>query len=190
MDKTAYLSPKLEVRYHPAHGEWAVFARQPLQPGELVSVWSGFIVSAARLASLPTEMQKHTLQVEEDAYLVTSVPDEPADYINHSCSPNVGLNGQIVLVAMRDIEPGEEICFDYAMSDGSPYDEFDCACGASNCRGRVTGDDWRRTELWERYAGYFSPYLQRRIEALRTQAALLDATIFDERPLGEFDEIE
>ncbi len=190
MDKTAYLSPKLEVRHHPAQGEWAVFARESLQPGELIAVWSGFIVSQAKLQTLPKEMQKHTLQVEEDAFLVTSVPDEPADYINHSCNPNAGLSGQITLVAMRDIEPGEEICFDYAMSDGSPYDEFECACGAANCRGRVTGDDWRKPELWARYQSYFSPYIQRRIEALRTQAALLDASVFDEHPLGEIDEVE
>lgn len=60
----------------------------------------------------------------------------------------------------------EEVCFDYAMSDGSPYDEFDCTCGAADCRRRVTGNDWCRPELQQRYAGYFSPYLQRRIEQL------------------------
>jgi hypothetical protein len=35
------------------------------------------------------------------------------------------------------------------------------------CRGRVTGEDWRNPELWERYAGHFSPYLERRIKALK-----------------------
>jgi hypothetical protein len=49
------------------------------------------------------------------------------------------------------------------MCDSLPYDEFDCDCGASNCRGRITGDDWKMKELQERYAAYFSPYLQRRI---------------------------
>ena len=67
MDKTAYLSHKLEVRCHPVHGEWAVFACEPLQPGELVAVWSGFIVNGAKLKMLPEEMQKHTLQVAPDA---------------------------------------------------------------------------------------------------------------------------
>jgi hypothetical protein len=81
--------------------------------------------------------------------------------------------GQIVVVAMRPIMPGEEICFDYAMTDGSPYDEFDCACGSPTCRGRVSGDDWRRPELWARYQGYFSPYLQRRIENLRRKMCVL-----------------
>ena len=64
---------------------------------------------------------------------------------------------------MRDIEAGEEVCFDYAMSDGEPYDEFDCQCGTPLCRGQVTGNDWQRPELQKRYDGYFSPYLQARI---------------------------
>ncbi len=38
-----------------------------------------------------------------------------------------------------------------------------CECGARNCRGTVTGKDWRRRELQERYRGYFSAYLARRI---------------------------
>jgi hypothetical protein len=77
------------------------------------------------------------------------------------------LNGQITLIALRDIAVGEEVCFDYATCDGSPYDEFECECGAPSCRKHITGRDWRRPELWERYCGYFSPYLQRRIERLK-----------------------
>jgi hypothetical protein len=83
------------------------------------------------------------------------------------CSVNVGLREQVVLVAMRDIAAGEEVCFDYAMTGGGPYDEFECACGAPDCRGWITGNDWKRPELWERYAGFFSPYLQRRIDRLK-----------------------
>ena len=113
--------------------------------------------------ALPVYVQQHSLQVEEDLYLVPDAVDEPADFVNHACEPNAVLSGQITLVARRDIEIDEEICFDYAMSDGGPYDEFECACGAPNCRGKITGNDWQRPELWERYAGHFSPYLQRRI---------------------------
>jgi hypothetical protein len=73
------------------------------------------------------------------------------------------MSGQIVLVAMREIAPGEEICFDYAMTDSYPYDEFACRCGSTRCRKRVTAADWRRIDLQERYRGFFSPYLQKRI---------------------------
>jgi hypothetical protein len=65
---------------------------------------------------------------------------------------------------MRDIQPGEEICFDYAMSDTVAYDEFVCGCGAPNCRRSVTGSDWQLPELQKRYAGYFAPHVQRRID--------------------------
>ena len=92
---------------------------------------------------------------------------EPVDYFNHSCSPNAGLSGQTVLVALQPIAAGEEVCFDYAMTDGSPYDEFRCTCGSPHCRGQITGNDWKIPALWEHYAGRFSPYLQKRIDRIR-----------------------
>ncbi|WP_345325886.1 SET domain-containing protein [Candidatus Villigracilis proximus] len=70
-------------------------------------------------------------------------PIGEGDYVNHSCNPNAGLSGQIGLVAMRDIEIGEEVCFDYAMSDTMPYDEFNCGCGAYMPR-TVGGNDWQK----------------------------------------------
>jgi hypothetical protein len=66
---------------------------------------------------------------------------------------------------MRDIKIGEEVCFDYAMSDTMAYDEFNCLCGASTCRGKVGGNDWQRPELQKRYAGFFAPHVQRKIDA-------------------------
>ena len=138
--------------------------REPVAKGELVVVWGGEMVQASQLDALTPAQRLLTLQVEEDLYLV-SAQDGPGDWVNHSCNPNCGLSGQIALVAMRRLEPGEEVCFDYAMSDGSPYDQFTCGCGTPECRGRISGDDWSRPELWKRYRGHFSPYLQRRIDA-------------------------
>ena len=166
-ENASYLSPKLVTKYHPEKGGCAVFAVTPIRANEVISVWGGDIMTLEQVIALPPEIRPYSVQVEEDLYLVTTGRPEGADFINHSCEPNAGLAGQITLVALRDIWPDEEICFDYAMSDGSPYDEFRCACGASTCRGRVTGNDWALPELWDRYEGYFSPYLQRRIERLR-----------------------
>lgn len=151
-------------------GGHAVFAAETIEKGELIVVWSGKLVDGATLDTLPSNVRRYSLQVEEDNFLVSLTDCEPADYVNHSCDANAGLSGQIGLVAMRRIEPGEEVTYDYAMSDGSSYDEFRCLCGAHNCRGRVSGDDWRLTDLRVRYAGYFSPYLQRRIDRDRSQA--------------------
>jgi hypothetical protein len=162
---TCYMSPKLEGTSRTNNKDRGVFARQWIRTGELLMVWGGEVITAEQLTQLDVMSQRITLQVEEDLYMVPS-HEGPADWVNHSCDPNAGMSGQIVLVAIRDIALGEEICYVYAMSDGSPYDEFECSCGASNCRRRVTGDDWRRPDLWERYAGYFSPYLQRRIDQI------------------------
>jgi hypothetical protein len=148
-------------------GGKAVFAREVIEPGELIGVWSGRIVTADQLDDLPEEIRRHTVQVEEGLYLASLTANDAPDFINHSCEPNAALDGQVAIVALHRILPGEEVTIDYAMCDGSAYDEFDCACGSHLCRGRVTGDDWRNPVLWERYAGHFSPYLARRIEALK-----------------------
>ena len=79
------------------------------------------------------------------------------------------MSNSITLVALHDIQPNEEVCFDYAMTDSTPYDEFACGCGASICRGMVTGDDWKLPNLQTRYDGFFSPYLQRRINRLKQE---------------------
>lgn len=164
---TAYLTEKCEVQNRDVTGGKAVYARDIIEPGELIGVWSGRIIPAEALDELPEAIRRHTVQVEEEFYLASFSADEPPDFINHSCDPNAGLDGQIALVALHRIHPGEEVTIDYAMCDGSPYDEFECACGSAICRGRVTGEDWRNPELWERYAGHFSPYLERRIRALK-----------------------
>ncbi|MBM4422822.1 MAG: SET domain-containing protein [Chloroflexi bacterium] len=169
--RDGYLSPQLEGRLNPAKGGFGVYARHRVSAGELVVVWGGSVVDHQTFVTLPMELQSRSVQVEEDRYLVSNSPEDPADHINHSCEPNAGLVGQIALVALRDIKPGEEVCFDYAMTDASPYDEFECGCGMPTCRGRITGNDWMLPELQEKYAGHFSPYIQRRIERLKESLA-------------------
>jgi uncharacterized protein len=168
-----FLSPKLEVRAEPEKGGFGVYVVEAVAAGEVVSVWGGYIVDAEQLDTLPHDVQQHSVQIEEGLYLATIGGAETADFINHSCDPNLGLRGQITLVALRDIDVGEEVCFDYAMTDCTPYDEFECRCGSAACRGTVRGDDWKLPELWAKYAGYFSPYLQRRIDRLAQEQGLV-----------------
>jgi hypothetical protein len=160
---SGFISIKLEGHLDPVKGGHSVHAREPIQKGETLVVWGGEVVTGKQLLLLPPDVRRRLcLQIEEDLFLLTT-REGPSDWINHSCEPNSGLRGQIVLVALRDIETGEEICFDYAMCDTHRYCEFDCHCGTPRCRGRVTANDWRMPELQERYRGYFSPYLERLI---------------------------
>lgn len=160
---TCFLSRRLTGRSIPDRGGRAVFAVAPVSRGEVLAVWGGEVVNQDWLRRAGTDVARLALQVDENLYLVSN-QEGPADWINHSCEPNAGLRGQVVLVALRDIEAGEEICYDYAMSDGSAYDLIECHCGTPSCRRRITGRDWRLRSLQQRYRGYFSPYLQARIE--------------------------
>ena len=170
----SYLAPQLEARPLPDKGGNAVFARERVQESALLAIWTGVVVDEEQLEAIPAAIRPYVAQIEETHYLVSQPPIEPADFINHSCQPNAGMSGQICIVALRDIEPGEEICIDYAMCDGSPYDEFHCSCGTPQCRGHITGNDWMIAEVQERYHGFFSPYLQRRIDWLRETMGVAD----------------
>jgi hypothetical protein len=147
-----------------------VFALQPFAAGQLLAVFGGKVVSAEGLHRLRGR-RRLALQVDDELYLVSQV-EGPCDWVNHSCDPSAGMSGQVCLVARRALRPGDEVCYDYCMTDGSDYDEFECACGAATCRRVIRGTDWTRAELQQTYEGYFSPYLEARI---RKQRRLLPA---------------
>ncbi len=163
----SFTSAKLEARLVPEKGGHGLFAVEPISEGELLVVWGGEIRTADQLAEINGGSNVYGVQVEEDIYLWSIEEGDPADYVNHSCNPNGWLSGQISLIARRPIAVGEEVSYDYAMTDASDFDSFECHCGDPLCRGNVTGQDWMRLELQERYAGHFSPYIQRRIDALK-----------------------
>lgn len=177
----SYLAPNLEARPLLEKGGWGVFACSAINKGQLLVLWGGRIISELELDPAMPNFAQRVLQIEEGLFLLASEQLEPSDRFNHSCNPNAGFSGQIGLVAMREIERGEEVCFDYAMCDGTPYDEFICSCGADNCRGNITGEDWKRSDLQERYTGNYMPYLQRRIDMLN---AIETGTLKLEVPLS------
>lgn len=104
-------------------------------------------------------------QISDDLVMSATTWDEvtEAECLNHSCNPNLGFQGEIRLVALRDIVVGEEATFDYATCMTAAFGDFDCLCHAANCRGRITGEDWRLPELQARLRGYFQPYIEEKI---------------------------
>lgn len=161
----SHLTPKARpiVTGHAGRGSVAV---EPIQAGELVVAFGGRCVTRDEFDLLPADQRSRSVQIADDLYMAGAPEPEPADFINHSCRPNCGMRGSVILLAMRDIAVGEELTYDYATSDGSDYDEFECGCGAPGCRGKVTGNDWMLPELQLRYRGWFSPYLADRIASL------------------------
>jgi SET domain-containing protein len=87
-----------------------------------------------------------------------------AGSINHACDPNLGWAGE-ALVTLRDIEAGEELLVDYAMSTSDPAFILRCHCASYRCRQMVEGTDWRIPQLQRRYADHWAPAVQALIDA-------------------------
>ena len=153
--------------------------------GTSVATFGGTALTHSAFAKYDAERRSRSLQVDTHLIFLGPTTREPGDSINHSCEPNCGMRNATTIVAMRVIAIGEELTFDYAMSDASAYDEFDCNCGTSLCRGRVCADDWRLDTLRHRYKGFFSPYIQRRIEAERHRSLLTKGDV--EEMLATYD---
>ena len=67
-----------------------------------------------------------------------------AAFVNHSCKPNCEtdqIRGKMWIIALRDIEAGEELTYDYNLYDGDDDDEAICHCGARECRGSMYGEE-------------------------------------------------
>ena len=142
-----------------------LIAVEAISKGEVVAVKGGHVVTTEELRALPEPLDNSDVQIADDLHLVAISEDEYESvmlFINHSCEPNVGFGGNVVVVAMRDIDPGEELTTDYALFDD--YEgSMECQCGRPACRVRIDGRDWTRPELQEKYRGYFSWYLARRM---------------------------
>jgi hypothetical protein len=141
-----------------------LFATAPISTDEVVAIKGGHIVDTDTLHTLSARLQNSEVQIADGFHLVALQDDEYEPvmlFINHSCEPNVGFAGNVVLVAMRDVAAGEELTTDYALFDDSDS-ELACRCGAAACRGVITGRDWRRRDLQRKYGGYFSAFLRDR----------------------------
>ncbi len=163
-DVRNYLSPLAEAREIAPKG-FGSFAIAPIPAGTIVATFGGTILNRINFEDHPVEQRSRSIQIDIDQFVLGPESREPGDSINHSCSPNCRLRNATQLIAMYDIRVGEELTYDYATSDTSNYDEFECACGSNNCRGHVTGNDWQIPELQSRYQKSFSPYIQRKIKA-------------------------
>ena len=164
MTLTSYRSPKTVVRNSSIVGR-GLFADQAIARGEIVCVKGGHLLTRAEFENHRRVANDAELQIADDLYLSPISAAEFENvmmFLNHSCEPNVGVQGQIVFVAMRDIAAGEELTLDYATIDHDT-EPMTCRCGAASCRGRVTGWDWQKPELQKKYGDYFAWYLLEKI---------------------------
>lgn len=98
--------------------------------------------------------------IDDRTWLATS-KDNYAYYLNHSCDANSGLRDQVVVVAMRTIEKGEEITLDYSITEADPYWKMKCKCGHRNCRKIIRSIHFLSEEIYRRYEPFVPEFLRR-----------------------------
>ena len=67
---------------------------------------------------LPGAIRDSAFPIAADCFLAALTPGEYDGVmmrVNHSCEPNVGMGGNVLLVSMRDIAAGEELTIDHAL---------------------------------------------------------------------------
>ena len=163
----SWVDPRLEI-HQLSIGDSGLFATASIAKDTLLAVFGGAIMNKESVLNLPAGSIKNVLQIADDLW-VASLSAEKTDVINHSCDPNAGLQGQICLVAMRDIASGEEITFDYAtvVSEWVGMEPLNCNCQSISCRKTIRASDWQSKELQEKYRDYFAFYIQKKIDALK-----------------------
>ena len=116
-----------------------LFATKPIKRAAYIATYRGRRIAPEEAARREARGASYMFEINKRWTIDGSPRWNVARYINHSCRPNakpVGRNGGIVIVALRRIEPGEEITYEY----GSEYLEYLVAkggCRCSSCRAKV-----------------------------------------------------
>lgn len=129
-----------------------VFALRDFKRGELIVPIEGRLMG---------ERTEHSIQVSPASHID---PKPPARFANHSCSPNSGIcmkKGKPWLCAMRNIGKGEEITWDYAMSEYEFNYFMPCHCGNKNCRKLIGPYLFLDKKTIRRYKNFIMPYLKK-----------------------------
>jgi SET domain-containing protein len=143
--------PLYVVRNSGIHGR-GVFAARRIRKGTRIVEYTGEHISdkeADRRYDDTTMKRHHTFLFTLDSRTVIDGAIErgggDASYINHSCDPNceaVITGKRIFIHALRGIEPGAELAYDYQYertgnNDAKLEKFYFCKCGAPNCRGSI-----------------------------------------------------
>lgn len=148
--------------------ERGLVATAPIKAGEIV--WhldkkDEQRMTADEVAKLPPEQFDLVYQAGENEFIM--LLDE-SEVLNHSCDPNLWWSDDETLVARRDIEPGEELTYDYSSSDIDlkTFPGFTCHCGAANCRGYVSWKDSQDPDWQQIHRGHLPSWTEKHLDIL------------------------
>ena len=157
-------NPWFELRRSRIQGRGA-FAKRRIRKGTRIIEYTGEIITdeeADRRYDDEKMDRHHTFLFAVDVNHVIDGGRRGNDsrFINHSCDPNceaVIEENRVYIDALRTIQPGEELLYDYQYErDGVPQESWErlyaCECGAPNCRGTILKPEKKRARNRQRSA--------------------------------------
>jgi uncharacterized protein len=160
-----WIRPDVEIRVSAIAGR-GLFALTELSAGELVARLGGVVVDEEELrrrlkgrAADPTAPYVDAISLDGNNRHLILPPGTAVRFGNHSCNPNLWWEDGLRLVARFDIDAGEELTNDYATSTALPDFRMACLCRSENCRGLISGEDWKLETLQAAYGDHWTPAL-------------------------------
>jgi hypothetical protein len=142
--KTRNRAVQIEVRKSAVHGR-GVYATHFIRKGTRIIEYTGQRVSWEGAPDDENDPHTFNFGLENGEVINPEIGGNDARWINHCCDPNceaIEEDNRIFIYAMRDIEAGAELFYDYAMEIDEPITEeskrkFACHCSTANCRGTM-----------------------------------------------------
>ena len=150
MEKNKYIYKKKS----PIHG-WGVFAKVKIPKGTRIIEYLGEKITKAEADRRGPKLVEYAKKHKQAGAVYIFVLNKKYDidghveyniakYVNHSCTPNCEtdiIRGLIWTIALRDIEKGEELFYNYGY-DLDTYEEHPCFCKTSRCPGFITAEEY------------------------------------------------
>lgn len=141
--------PPLEVQRSGIHGQGA-FATRPIRKGRKIIEYTGEHMPWDAASEDPDDPHTFLFGLSDGNQVINAaINGNDARWINHSCDPNceaIEEDDQVFIYALRDIKPGEELFYDYALQIDEPRSpemekQFQCFCGSPKCRGTLLAEE-------------------------------------------------
>jgi SET domain-containing protein len=140
---TARTNELIEFRDSRIHGRGG-FARRRIRKGTPLIEYVGEKITKAEAAERIAADNPFIFCLDDEFDVDGDVKWNPARFLNHSCEPNAEveiLGGQIWILALRNIRPGEEITYNYSY-DLEGYEKHPCRCGSARCVGYMVAEEY------------------------------------------------
>lgn len=150
---------KVKVRSTRKYGR-GVFAIKDIRKGEVIASFDGQILDDD-FEPWTEDLYNHAIQFEKAKWRDSK---GIARLVNHSCDPNCGIKRLFDIVAMRPIKKGEQLTWDYEMTEKNPDWRMRCRCGTPICRKVIGNYKNMPLKIRKKYKGYISSWLPKKVQ--------------------------